>query len=278
LRMVRSEWMRRALAVHDVAVKALGAQNHVIVCGYGRSGQSLARLLQREGIRIMALDHDPQRVKEAAAAGESVVFGDAERREVLLAAGIQRAVAVVISFAQTESALRILSHARDLAPGVPIIVRTFDDSDLGRLQNAGATEVVPEVAEGALMLASHAMLLAGLPLARVLKRIRETRRTRYDLMRGFFPGASDEETDMEDVAQPRLHSVVLARQAFGTGRCLGDLALHELQVEVTALRRANRGAITPTSELVLEVNDVVVLLGAPDRIALAEERLLRGPK
>jgi monovalent cation:H+ antiporter-2, CPA2 family len=277
LRVVRSEWMRRALTVHDVAVKALGTQNHVIVCGYGRSGQSLARLLQREGISIMALDYDPQRVKEAAAAGESVVFGDAQRREVLVAAGIQRAVAVVISFAQTESALRILSHARDLAPGVPVIVRTFDDSELERLQSAGATEVVPEVVEGALMLASHAMLMAGLPLARVLKRIRETRRARYDLMRGFFPGASDEDTSLEDVAQPRLHSVVLARQAFATGKRLADLNLDDLDVEVTALRRANQGGVLLMPELSFEENDVVVLLGTPDRLVLAEERLLRGP-
>ncbi len=276
LRVVRSEWMRRALAVHDVAVKALGAQNHVIICGYGRSGQSVTRLLQREGIQIMALDHDPQRVREAAVAGESVVFGDAQRREVLLAAGVQRAMVVVISFAQTESALRILSHTRDLAPGVPIIVRTFDDSDLTRLQNAGATEVVPEVVEGALMLASHAMLMAGLPLARVLKCIRQTRRTRYDLMRGFFPGATDEDTSLEDVAQPRLHSIVLARQAFGTGRDLAELRLADLGVEVTAIRRANRGAVVPAPELLLEENDVVVLLGQPDRLALAEERLLRG--
>ncbi len=277
MRLVRSEWMRRALAVHDVAVKVMGTSGHVIVCGYGRSGQSLARLLQREGIRIMALDHDPQRVKEAAAAGESVVYGDAQRREVLLAAGVQRAVAVVVSFAQTESALRILSHARDLAPGVPVIVRTFDDTDLGRLQNAGATEVVPEVVEGALMLASHAMLMAGVPLARVLKRIRETRRARYDLMRGFFPGATDDEGGLEDIAQPRLHSVALAKQAYATGKRLDGIALGDLDVKVTALRRANLPALGATPDLVLEENDIVVLLGTPDRLALAEERLLRGP-
>jgi CPA2 family monovalent cation:H+ antiporter-2 len=182
-----------------------------------------------------------------------------------------------VSFAQTESALRILSHARDLAPGVPVIVRTFDDTDLGRVQNAGATEVVPEVVEGALMLASHAMLMAGVPLARVLKRIRETRRARYDLMRGFFPGATDDEGGLEDIAQPRLHSVALAKQAYATGKRLDGIALGDLDVKVTALRRANLPALGATPDLVLEENDIVVLLGTPDRLALAEERLLRGP-
>jgi monovalent cation:H+ antiporter-2, CPA2 family len=276
LRLVRSEWMQRALAVHDLAVKTLNTSAHVIVCGYGRSGQSLARLLQREEVRTLALDHDPQRVQEAAAAGEPVVFGDAQRREVLLATGIQRAAAVVVSFAQTDAALRILSHVRDLAPGVPVIVRTYDDTDLERLQQAGATEVVPEVVEGALMLASHAMLVSGLPLARVLKRIRETRRARYDLMRGFFPGASDEEAGIEEVAQPRLHSVMLGPDAYAAGKRLADLHLEDLRVEVTALRRANRHGVMPAPELELEGSDVVVLLGEPGQLALAEERLLRG--
>jgi monovalent cation:H+ antiporter-2, CPA2 family len=120
-------------------------------------------------------------------------------------------------------------------------------------------------------------LMAGLPLPRVLRRIRETRRARYDLMRGFFPGASDDETSLEETAQPRLHSVMLGADAYAVGKRLVDLGLAEMDVEVTALRRTDLRASLPKPELELKGSDVLVLLGAPERLALAEERLLRGP-
>ena len=181
--MVRSlsgaDWMYRAMALHTIAAQTMSADQHVIVCGYGRSGQNLARLLEREQIAFIALDLDPQRVKEAAAAGERVVFGDAARREVLLAAGLLRAKALVVTYADTPSALRILSLVHELRPGIPVIVRTLDDADIDRLKEAGAAEVVPEIMEGSLMLASHALMLVGVPFNRVLRCIRETREQRY---------------------------------------------------------------------------------------------------
>jgi monovalent cation:H+ antiporter-2, CPA2 family len=276
LRFCQGEWLDRALALHELSVKAMATQNQVIVCGYGRSGQSLVRFLEQERVPIIALDSDPERVRAAAAAGESVVFGDAGRREVLIAAGIARAAALVVSFADAETALKILAHIQELRPGLPVIVRTSDDSDLERLKHAGAAEVVPEILEGSLMLASHAMLLLGVPLARVLKHIREMRRERYHLMRGFFHGVTDLEADLEDHSQPRLQSVFLTGEANGIGKTLGELGLDQLQVEVTAVRRRNLRELAPGTGTRLEPNDVVVLMGAPENLALAEEKLLEG--
>ncbi len=136
LYFVASEWTSRAVALHDLAVKAMATRGHVIVCGYGRSGQALAQFLEREKIGVIALDSDPERVREAAAAGDSVVFGDAARREVLVAAALSRAVAVVVSFADTPKALTILAHVHELRPELPVIVRTFDDGDVARARRA----------------------------------------------------------------------------------------------------------------------------------------------
>jgi len=194
-RWVRSEWMRRAMALHDIAVRTMGVQGHVIVCGFGRTGQNLARLLEQEALEFIALDLDPQRIREAAIAGESVVFGDAGRREVLMAAGLMRAAGVVITYADTHSALRILGHVHEARPDLPVVVRTIDDTDIEVLKAAGAAEVVAEIMEGSLMLASHALMLLGIPLHRVLKRIRTTREQRYSLFRGFYRGESDEYED-----------------------------------------------------------------------------------
>lgn len=270
-----SEWTERALHLHELAIKTMGRERHVIICGYGRSGQNLARFLARENIAFIALDADPERVRQAAAAGDSVVFGDAGRRDVLLAAGTNRAAALVVSFADVAISLRILEHAREVNPGLPIIVRTTDDSELEKLQNAGATEVVPEILEGSLMLASHAMLLLGIPLARVLARIREVRRDRYHLMRGFFHGVSDLGTELEEPDQPRLKSVMLNDGAAAVGKTLAELNLDALEVEINTIYRQKTRMVTPKPECELELGDVVVLLGRPDALGLAEDRLIR---
>ncbi len=271
-----SEWTLRSLALHELSARSYGVQRHVIVCGYGRSGQNLSRFLEQEGLPVIALDMDPQRVRAAATAGESVVFGDAGRREVLIAAGLHRAAAIVVTFADTPVSLAIINHARELEPGLPVIVRTFDDADLDRLKDAGAAEVVPEILEGSLMLASHAMLELGVPLARVLKRIRQVRSERYHLMRGFFRGITDDPAENAEHSQPRMHSVVVGDGAYANGKLLEELMLDRLGVEVTAIRRHGIRGLRPSADTRIIPMDVVVLLGTPESLAQAETRLLQG--
>ena len=157
----------------------------------------------------MALDLDPDRVRQAAAAGQSVVFGDAARLQSLMAAGLARAAAVVVSYHDTPSALKILRLVREHAPQVPVIVRTVDDSDIDKLRAAGATEVVPEAIEGSLMLAGHALALVGVPMQRVVRITRDARDARYSLLRGYFHGADDD--TVEELHQARLQQRDRAR-------------------------------------------------------------------
>jgi len=271
-----TEWMQRAMALTELSVKSMAVQGHVIICGYGRSGQNLARFLAQESIPLIALDIDPQRVRQAAAAGESVVFGDAARHEVLVSAGIARAAGLVVSFADVPAALKILSHVRSIRPDLPVVVRTIDESDIDRLKEAGAAEIVPELVEGSLMLATHAMLLLGVPLSHVLRRLRDVRSERYQLMRGFFRGVTDENADVEDDRQPRLYSILLDDGAAAVGKSIGELNLGKFGVEVTAVRRRNIKGVNPAKDVVLEAADVVVLLGSPEGLAAAEIRLLQG--
>eukprot|EP01034_Spumella_vulgaris_P035997 gene35997-44397_t len=151
MKVSSNEWMMQSLALTKIATRTMSTQKHVIVAGFGRSGQSLATLLSEEDIAYHALDLDPERVQEAQMAGASVSYGDAGRREALIAAGIYRASAVVITYASTPSALRVLHLVHELAPALPVIVRSHDDTDLDRLKAAGAAEVVPELMEGSLM-------------------------------------------------------------------------------------------------------------------------------
>jgi CPA2 family monovalent cation:H+ antiporter-2 len=183
-------------------------------------------------------------------------------------------VAVVVTFADTPKALTILAHVHDLRPDLPVIVRTFDDSDVGRLKEAGAAEIVAEVVEGSLMLATQTMMQLGLPLNRVLRRLREVRQERYQFMRGFFPGATDEE--QADGEQPRLRTMVIGPNAACIGSTLGALNLGFLGAQVTAVRRKGAREVNPAPETVIQAGDVLVLLGTQSGLARAEMRLLQG--
>ena len=225
-------------------------------------------------IAYIALDLDPDRVRQAAAAGHSVVFSDAARLQSLMAAGLARAAAVVVTYLDTPSALKILRLVQAHAPRVPVIVRTVDDADIDKLRAAGATEVVPEALEGSLMLAGHALALVGVPMKRVIRITRDARDARYSLLRGYFHGADDD--TVEELSQARLKSVTLPEAARCLGQALDALALHAVGVSVVSVRRASGGVSDPRPEQLLAAGDTLVLSGLPEPLALAEEKLLRG--
>ena len=275
MRFSASEWMMRSLELHRIAVQSIETDRHVVILGYGRNGQRLARLLEAEGVRYVALDLDPERVREASLAGDTVVFADCSRREALTAAGISRAAAVVITFADAAAAVHVLSNIHALNPSVPVIVRAREEREIDKLLAAGASEVVPEALESGLMLASHTLIWIGVPLSRVMRRLRNVRDEHYDLLRGLFHGESDE-PDSGESAQPRLHSVTLTASAYAVNRNFAALELGDLGVQVKTVRRVGEGKLAPTEDLRLQPGDVVVLLGVPEFLAAAEIRLLQG--
>jgi monovalent cation:H+ antiporter-2, CPA2 family len=274
LRLSRSEWLQRSLELHRVAAQSIQAERHVIILGYGRNGQRLARLLDAEGVRYVALDLDPQRVREAALAGDTVVFADSARREALIAAGIARAAAVVVTFADANAAVRVLAHLHQLNASVPVIVRARDEGDISRLTQAGATEVVPEAFESGLMLASHTLVMVGVPLSRVMRRMSQVRDQQYRLLRGLFHGAPDER---DGAGAVRLHAITLEPASYAVGRPLAKLDVEALGAQVRAVRRLGEARkLDAVQAGDLRTGDVVVLHGTPEALELAEMRLLRG--
>jgi CPA2 family monovalent cation:H+ antiporter-2 len=274
-RISPAEWMNRAMQLHQIAVQSMASDAHIIICGYGRSGQALAQFMEEEQIRTIALDLDSHHVHEAAASGKSVVYGDAAKREVLLAAGLMRARALVVSYSDQHSAIKILHHVRELRPDLPVVVRTTDDTHVAVLKEAGAAEVVAEVTEGSVMLASQALLLSGVPLNRVIRRIQEARARRYSMFSGYFRTAAAGAESTEKL-QPRFRSVLLHDGDAAVGRTLDQQGLADLQVEVNAVRRHNVQGNQPVGDMLLRAGDVLVLLGAPEQLAAAEEKLRRG--
>jgi monovalent cation:H+ antiporter-2, CPA2 family len=183
-----SDWLEQSLEMTQLAQKSINTEKHIIICGYGRCGQNLAKLLKTQEIPYLALDLDPDRVNRAISQGDHVAYGDAARLQSLMAVGLERASAVVITYLDNASAFKVLDLAREHAPHVPVVVRTQDDHDLAKFQAAGASEVVPETIEGSLMLATHALALVGVPMKRVIRMVQAQRLQRYELLREFDPG------------------------------------------------------------------------------------------
>ena len=262
-------------AVGERAVADLAAREHVILCGFGRVGQNLARVLESQGHECFAVDLDPARVRSGRAAGLPVIFGDASDPELLRRAGLAQASAVVVTFADPAVALGIVRSVRAERADVPLLVRTADDARLEELMAAGATEVVPETFEASLMLASHALLLLRLPVSRVVRAIGSARSDRYASLRGLLR-ATEGVPAADPGSAEELVSVVLPPGAWAIGRSLGELRAGGIEARVDSVRRRGIVGRDPQPDMTLQRGDEVVLIGTPAALEHAEQVMLAG--
>jgi CPA2 family monovalent cation:H+ antiporter-2 len=262
--------------LHQIEAATEGMSNHIIVAGYGRVGQLVHRFTANEKYEVIALDRDAQRVQEATNAGLTVCFGDAARSEVLKAAGIERARMVVVCVDRIDRSTLITQRARALNAEVPILVRTQDDTHADQLRENGATEIVPEILEGSLMLVSHVMVMLGVPVSTVLQRVQRARRDRYRQLKGFFFGAGADVTHVQNKAKQQLHAITLTDNCVSVGKTIESLRLEGLQIEVRNITRGHHEIQSPESAQVLQAGDTLVLMGPPEAMEAAEHRLLSG--
>lgn len=190
--IARGDWAHKAKAIHDIAVGAFAKENHVILCGYGRTGERIGRFLSDENIPFVALDISPGIIKKHAPDSGVVVFGNAERIEVLKAAGVARCRGVVISYPDVYSVECVIRLVRQQRGDIPIVVRAADESAVAKLKAAGATEVIPEVLEGSLMIAAEALVQFGVPVERAMARVRAIRAERYSSLKEFYDKSARE--------------------------------------------------------------------------------------
>jgi CPA2 family monovalent cation:H+ antiporter-2 len=259
-----------------IAAATQGFHDHVIICGFGRVGQNMARFLSEEGFDYVALDLEPARIRQVWEAGEQVFYGDATHPEILEAAGLQQAKALVISFGDDRSALKILHNVRVQRDDLLILVRSRDDASLEQLLEAGATEVVPETLEASLMLAFQLLILLEVPMTRVAQRMQAIRHDHYQMLRVFFRRADAERSRHAERHHERLRNVYLLAGAAAVGSRLGELGLENDGVLIVAVRRGGIRGNDPSPDMMLQAGDVLVLGGTPEQLARAEERLLVG--
>ena len=258
------------------ATLAVAERDHVVICGFGRVGQNIARVLEQKGFEYIALDVDAYRIRVGRQAGDPVMYGDAGQMEVLQNVGVAHASCVVVTFANPPVSLRILRAVRAISPQVPVLVRTQDDTKLEELQAAGATEVVPETFEASLMLLSHLLLLLKVPVSRVVRTVDDIRNNRYSMLRQFFPAEGDAPPDESHAFREELHSVILPPHAWAVGKSIADLQSRGSTAAVSAVRRDGIVGREPAPDTVLKEGDVVVVCGTPEAVEHAESLLLMG--
>ena len=254
----------------------LDKKNHILILGFGRVGQTIARFLRPLNIDYAVLETDDVRIREASAVDEPIYYGDSSRVDILKAAGAADARIVVVTFDKPELATKILDNMQEINPDVPVLVRTRDDAHLDQLIASGALEVIPETHEASLTLVSHILLMVQYPTRMIHSIIDKARRDRYRMMKGFYHGERMGFMDRESGSAEVIHAVRLPRRAFACGKLLQELEPPEGVSILEVHRDTLIMATADHPDLLLQVGDVVVLLGMRDKLDPDESYLLRG--
>src|SRR5580765_768744 len=262
---------REEAATHEIAER-----EHVILCGFGRVGQNVARVLESQGFEYIALDLDPARIRAARQLGDPVIYGDSADEDLLSRAGIAAASAVVISFSDPATSIGILRSVRQIRPEVPVLVRTQDDARIEELRAAGATDVVPETFEASLMLVSHVLMLLHVPVSRVVRTLGDIRNNRYTVLRNIVRRGDARPVDETSEHREEIKSVVRPPGAWSIGRTLAEVRSHDVAVSFTGVRRHGILGREPAGDTVLRDGDIVVIYGQPEDLERAEAVLLAG--
>ncbi len=245
--------------------------DHVIICGFGRVGQTVSRFLKQDNIPFVAIDTDPLRTSKARDAGEHVLFGSSRQTELLKAANLDEAKLVVIAFGEDRQSIEVIKKVRSLSETVPILVRTRNDDQFEVIKRAGANEVVPESLEGSLMLVSQVLALTGVPFARVIRRVQKERKNHYNHLHGFFQG---EDTDLSATGMNEVeiaHALTIQQKSYACGKSIASLKLKENKVDVVSIRRQDKEIIDPEDGMIIIEDDTLVIRGKVRKIKKADK-------
>lgn len=266
---------QRYKAAHDFSLEVKEVEDHVIICGYQRIGQSLARFLQEQNIPYIGLELDSSIVARAWEAGDQVYYADATRAEILIAAGLYRARMVVVTVTETEAACAITEAARKKKADVPILVRTRDDRSMSRLEALGAS-VLPETLEASVMITERVLLQLGLPKEEVNEVTTRVRNEGYASLKTYFHGKP--KTEKSTVDESFLHTVVLRDGDPAVGQRLADLNLGNHGYRLQSLKRGEIRGAAPSPGIILQQDDTLVLESKNKTFKQAEKILLGGER
>lgn len=256
--------------------QAKDIKQHAIICGFGRVGQNIARLLQQEGLDYIAIDLDSNKVQKAILAGKNVTYGNASHHEILRAVGIDHARALVICINETNSVEQILKNIREINTKIPILIRSYDENELEYFRKLGATEIIPETLESSIVLGTHVLLMMGVPVRKVFRDQEKARRNRYQLLREVFPSDYLFDPQKTSISSEFLKIISIPSDSYAKQKTLAQLNLDDFSAKVINIRRQGKNISPKDIETKLQTGDILTVFGENEAMEKLENYLLTG--
>ena len=266
--------VRLAETIEDPAdASAAPRARHIVVVGAGLNGTNVARVLQETGIPHVLVDIDPERVAGARREGLDALRADATGPEGLAAAGVARALGLVVTIPDPDACRRVVRLSRMHAPSVRILVRTRYVKEVETLRRLGADEVIPEEFETSIELVARVLRLLHVPGNVVATQIRLLRDEAYRRLRDPQSKAAGGRRLAALVAAGTSELFLVLPDTAPDGRLLSELDLAAAHVAVPAVLRDGVPHAPPPEDFRLAAGDTLVLVGAHEDLARVLARL-----
>lgn len=261
----------------NMSTSAPELKGHVIIVGYGWTGQCVARVLRSLDIQHVILETNPFSVRDGHRAGVSVCYGDATRATILLHAEIACAQALVVTIADAGGAQQIVAQARRLNPQLHILVRTRYLRESKVLYSLGAQDVVPEEFETSLALVSRVLRHYGVSRHVAELQLEQIRQHRYELLADERPVSPGLLSLSELLASADVEHLDLRNGDAACNKTIGEVGLRaKTGVTILVIQRQGKLLSNPDAATRLLEHDVLVLFGNAIQIANAQETLRTG--
>ncbi|MBI5864909.1 MAG: cation:proton antiporter [Planctomycetes bacterium] len=272
LALTRSPSAARFADAHEGGAASLSG--HVIVVGYGLNGHNLVSVLRATGIRHVVVEMNPKLAAEARAAGATVLIGDAARQTILEHAGLARARAVAILINDLQATRRIIAQIRARRSDLHLLVRTRFVHELDELYKLGASQVIPEEFETSIEIFAHLLREFSVPSNVIEQQIALVRVGRYGMLRGRPTDRMARQEWARLLETAVTQTYLLDESSPFVGRAIRDTELRaRTGVTIIAVTRGGKPIGTPGPEFVLDVGDVLVLVGGHQQLDAARKLL-----
>jgi CPA2 family monovalent cation:H+ antiporter-2 len=255
-------WKKRAARPSDRPVCDL--TSHVIIAGYGLNGKNLAHVLKEAGIGYIIIELNPVTVREAAAAGEIIIFGDVSSRIILEEAGARRAKGIVFAISDPLMTRRGIKAVREINPSLFIIVRTRYASEIDDLLGLGAGDVIPEEFETSIEIFTRVLEKYHIPNNIIDAQVKVLRGECYGMLRGSCAAVRPVADRIADLlAAGTAATFFVGKSTFPAGQTLGELDLRgRTGATVIAVVRGEASFPSPGAEFEVRDQDTLVLVAS----------------
>lgn len=253
-------------------------RGHVVIVGYGLNGRNLAKVLRRTKVPYLILELNADNVRSARAEGERVIYGDATRREVLHQVGVQDGRILVLAISDPVATRHTVWLGRQMNPDIHIIVRTRYMTEITDLRELGADEVIPEEFETSIEIFSRVLKELGVPRHLIQHQVAAIRNEGYEMLRLPSLPMVDWAELSEALGTVSTETFLVPPDSPAAGKTIGEIQLRtKTGVSVIAVMHEGNAEVNPGPETMINADDVLVLLGSPEKVEYAIQSCLDSP-